>query len=635
MRPLISIIIPVWNVDRFLEKCLDSLLAQTYENLQIILIDDGSPDASGEICDRYAEKDKRVEVIHQRNAGVCSARNTGMQYVKGEYIGFVDPDDWAAPDMFEYLYEGLSRTGAEIACCRYYRVAEGEEVYSQCDGRTVLYTGREAVEELVHRFIIRNVFWNKLFKTEIFNGIRFPEGRIYEGTAMVYQLLLRAEYVVLLGDPKYYYLDNPKSYVNDETLKNHTDFVMAHIQRYQDLEHEFPQLREKMMRDLIKGVLKYRYLYRNADEDLKTCEAELESIRRFFDEHKAFITNEMKLGRDERKELTEILRFTEKGFKRARNTGAIAARREQLRRIFKRTPAKAKALPEFAPCERPVYNDINQRILRNLQLCELDILKKVHEICVENGIQYYLYGGTLLGAVRHGGFIPWDDDVDIAMPMKDYRRFLAIAQEQLGEDYFCQTCFNDPDYPKLFMKIRRENSFILEEKWEKKRMHCGIFIDIMPLIGFPDGGISGKLFLHAVSLLQQVCSFEKPVTKRRITKICFRILKKLPLMTRYRLRERLLALSDRFGGGKYVCSYGSHYMPVPRRVLQKQWFTGRETIKFEDGRFFIPDGWKEYLIHIYGEDFMELPPEEKREKHLELTRTVFPEGKVDNKDETL
>ena len=120
MKPLISIIVPVWNVDQFLEKCLDSLLCQTYDNLQIILVDDGSLDASGQICDIYAKKDRRIEVIHQENAGVCNARNTALRHVKGDYIGFVDPDDWAAPDMFEYLLQGIERENADIACCHYY-----------------------------------------------------------------------------------------------------------------------------------------------------------------------------------------------------------------------------------------------------------------------------------------------------------------------------------------------------------------------------------------------------------------------------------------------------------------------------------------------------------------------------------
>ena len=164
MEPLISIIIPVWKVDRFLEKCLDSVINQTYRNLQIILVDDGSPDASGEICDLYAKKDQRIEVIHQKNAGVCVARNEAMKKVRGEYIGFVDPDDWISPDMFEYLYNGIVKYNTQMSVCRYYRVTDGKDTYSNCDGEDCKFTRQQAIEDLVNRFIIRNVFWNKLLK---------------------------------------------------------------------------------------------------------------------------------------------------------------------------------------------------------------------------------------------------------------------------------------------------------------------------------------------------------------------------------------------------------------------------------------------------------------------------------------
>lgn len=625
MQPLISIIIPVWNVDQFLEKCLDSVLGQTYQNLQVILIDDGSPDACGRICDIYAEKDARIEVIHQENAGVCHARNEGMKLVRGEYIGFVDPDDWIAPDMFEYLLNGIKEQRAQIACCRYYRVTDAEEIYSQCNGMTQVYSSKEAVEELVkHRFILRNVFWNKLFKAELFSGIEFPVGRIYEGTAMIYKLLQKAEKVVLLGDPKYYYVDNPSSYINQRSIKYLADFSIAHINRYRDLEMEFPEIRVKLMQDFIMEVLKYRYLSGVPQSELEKYREDLNIIRTFIEENKTFIYKEIGLKEYEQKILSNVILFSERGLKKARKIGAFYVRKEKLLTILKRGKERVKEVPTQIAYEKTYFNQINHEILRKLQRYELEILKEVARICEENDIQYYIYGGTLLGAVRHSGFIPWDDDIDIVMPRKDYLRFLDIAKDKLGDKYFCQTCFNDKEYPMLFAKVRRENSYIVEEKWEKKRMHAGIYIDILPLYGIPDNLFLEKCFLHLFSVVHQACSFDKPITNRKITKFVFGILKKFPIETLYRLRQAILNLSDKFAGKKYVCSYGSHYKPMIRRVMKKEWFTGADKMKFEDAYFCVPNGWKEYLIHLYGENYMELPPEEKRETHLNLTKTVFP-----------
>ena len=109
MKEKISIIVPIYNVEPLLRRCIDSLLKQTYENLEIILIDDESPDNCGKIIDAYAKMDNRIKVIHQKNAGVCAARNAGLRIATGDYIGFIDPDDWATPDMFEYLYNNAKK----------------------------------------------------------------------------------------------------------------------------------------------------------------------------------------------------------------------------------------------------------------------------------------------------------------------------------------------------------------------------------------------------------------------------------------------------------------------------------------------------------------------------------------------
>lgn len=119
---LISIIVPVYKVENYLSKCLDSMICQTYKNIEIILVDDGSPDNSGKICDDYAKKDSRIKVIHKENGGLSDARNAGLKIATGKYIGFVDSDDYISVEMYEKLYNQAKKEDADIACCNYYRV---------------------------------------------------------------------------------------------------------------------------------------------------------------------------------------------------------------------------------------------------------------------------------------------------------------------------------------------------------------------------------------------------------------------------------------------------------------------------------------------------------------------------------
>lgn len=621
MSKLISIIVPVWNVDRYLEKCLDSILAQTYTDLQIILIDDGSTDYSGIICDEYAAKDSRIEVVHQKNAGVCHARNAALERVRGEYIGFVDPDDWIKPDMFEYLQRGMEIYSADISCCHYFRVCAGQEIYAQGDGNDYVYTAHEAVEELVNRFLLRNVFWNKLFKVSLFESITFPEGRIYEGTDMIYRLLLRAEKVVMLGEAKYYYVDNPKSYVNQDTLKHYCDYVYAHIHRYGDLIEDFKELQDKLLRDIAEGILKMRYLQNCTQEQIDKNKDDLEMIRQFVQEHESQMETVMS-QKSERRELKHILRCSPNGIRCARYIGAFEHRLQLLRSLFGH--GKGQKKKDVVTDNSPIVKRENQKKLRNIQLTELEILKEVDRICKENGIQYYLYGGTLLGAVRHHGFIPWDDDIDIVMHRSDYKRFKEVCKTQLGEHFFYQTCFTDSKFPMLFTKIRRNDSQVCEDKWDVNSMHSGIFIDILPLDRYPDNKVIGRILRGMESVVQQACALDRIHTKHIGVYILFGILKLFPRKARYLMREWILSLSNMVGGTKLVCSYGSHYQPTSKRVLKSEWFTGEETMQFEDGSFYVPKGWKEYLIHLYGEYYMELPPVEKREVHLNLSKVRFP-----------
>ena len=208
LKPLISIIVPVYGVEKYLPACIDSLLAQTYENLEIILVDDGSPDSSGKICDAYAEKDARVKVVHKPNGGVSSARNAGLDVASGELIGFVDSDDTVCPTMYEEMYSELSRTDSDVAICKMRRVKSEKDCAPPSDENLerVEMTREQAIAEMIIVRAFSGSLCNKLFKAELLRGVRLDEN-IYAAEDLLFavEALLRAKKAYYFSKELYYY----------------------------------------------------------------------------------------------------------------------------------------------------------------------------------------------------------------------------------------------------------------------------------------------------------------------------------------------------------------------------------------------------------------------------------------------
>lgn len=241
MPPTVSIIVPVYRVEAYLKECLDSILAQTYEHLQIILVDDGSPDGCGEICDAYGAKDPRIQVIHQPNSGVAAARNAGLSAATGDWIGWVDADDWIDPDMFCFLLENALASEADVCICGRYEELPGRTGFYGMTGPALL-DRKSAMMALLENRVMDDALYDKLWKKELFRDIRFPDGKTYEDLATVYRLLCKAERVLCLPEPKYHYRRRRNSIMGDAALSNrvnHYDFAQ---QRYADLANRWPEL---------------------------------------------------------------------------------------------------------------------------------------------------------------------------------------------------------------------------------------------------------------------------------------------------------------------------------------------------------------------------------------------------------
>ncbi len=226
--PTISVIVPVYNVEQYLDTCIDSILNQTFEDFELILVDDGSPDRCGEICDKYALKDSRIIVIHQKNGGLSAARNAGMMISKGSLLTFIDSDDVAAGDYFQVLYDLLKREDADISCCSMKGFVDNCEFEHNDDSR-ICFSGREAAlnqYESGNKRIVSVSAWGKLYAKELFNGILFPEGKIHEDQAVVPIVLSRAKKVVACESALYGYR------VRDNSI-THLDFS---TKRYDDID---------------------------------------------------------------------------------------------------------------------------------------------------------------------------------------------------------------------------------------------------------------------------------------------------------------------------------------------------------------------------------------------------------------
>ncbi len=213
-QPLISVIIPVHNVENYLARCVDSVLAQTHPHLEILLIDDGSTDASGTLCDKYARQDKRIRVFHKPQGGVGSARNTGLEAATGEYIGFVDGDDYIAPTLYEQLLLALTQSQADISVCSVINVHPGE-VKKQA--RTIYHAGHVYTHfnEWIHDFCrcgIYHVSYNKLFKKQVIGKTRFNTKLVRaEDVDFVFHVTQTDRTIVLIAPPLYYYIQRANS----------------------------------------------------------------------------------------------------------------------------------------------------------------------------------------------------------------------------------------------------------------------------------------------------------------------------------------------------------------------------------------------------------------------------------------
>lgn len=268
----VSIIIPVYNVEQYIEECIDSILQQTFEKFEVILVNDGSTDSSGIICDEYSKNDKRIRVIHQKNGGVSSARNTGLDYAIGKYITFIDSDDYVNENYIEKLYKNIKENNADIAVCNNKRFITGHQVNDyKIDNNISILDTEECLENLYGQYWERYVVvWGKLYKKDIFKDIRFPVGKINEDLFIIYKLYLKARKIIYDNSQLYFYRNTEESITNKKFTYKNFDNLEAfeeHISFYK--KNKYYNLEKKAIRRYCYHINCFYKRFKTDNGDLK------------------------------------------------------------------------------------------------------------------------------------------------------------------------------------------------------------------------------------------------------------------------------------------------------------------------------------------------------------------------------
>lgn len=250
----VSIIVPVYKVEKYLKECLESLRKQTYENIEIILCDDGSPDNCPEICEKYAKMDARFKVLHKENGGAASARNMGMNMATGEYVGFVDSDDYVHPDYIQCLTNSMEIHHADISVCSYLNLFQNRTERVEIE-KIGTYTEKEYLEQFLTDWKC-GLLWNKLFKKKLLENIRFAEGHIIDDEFFTYKVVMNAKKIFVSKESLVFYRQRKSGVMNQGAREKMLIDRMQYLpERYEEVARKFPELKNIYFENLCDNII--------------------------------------------------------------------------------------------------------------------------------------------------------------------------------------------------------------------------------------------------------------------------------------------------------------------------------------------------------------------------------------------
>lgn len=257
MDEVISVIVPIYKVEDYLDRCVKSIVEQTYSNLEIILVDDGSPDQCPKLCDEWEEKDQRIKVIHKKNGGLSDARNAGMKIMTGDYVSYIDSDDWIEKDMYEIMLDAMKKNNADICECAFERTSEKtQNTRKQQDEKKMILNKENALRAVVEEKI-QPVVWNKLYKREIVETLYFEVGKYNEDEFFTYKVIEKAEKIVKIPYVGYYYFFREDSIINESYTIRRLDGLEARYERMKYLK-KYPEAYGIAKRQLVFNCI-YHY----------------------------------------------------------------------------------------------------------------------------------------------------------------------------------------------------------------------------------------------------------------------------------------------------------------------------------------------------------------------------------------
>ena len=547
-------------MEKYLPKCLESLTNQTLKDIEIICVNDGSMDNSLAILKEFASKDSRIRIIDNQHQGVAKTRNTGIEQSTGEYIGFVDSDDYIDIDFFEKLYNSATKSNSDIAIASILKHKNFFNIYN------AKYTKEETAitiqdkiklcEDKKHFFFYA---WNKIYHSGFIkeNNIKFSEGQIYEDVMFAIKALYYSNKIISVYGTKYHYIEHENSLTKykDKTGEKEHDLIKAYSELQEFCNSKNIEIPER---------LNY-YTKENFGFILNLYKGKYQSKIQLFN----IFTIATISNYSETRNLITILGFKIKIAKRE-----IAKERQE--NVFYQYKKDKIDITKVPPA---------QGLLRDIQLANLALLKELAYVCEKNNFKYILDAGTLLGAIRHKGFIPWDDDIDILMFREDYEKIVsAFKNTTRNSDIYAEYHRDKDTNSQYFIKIKH-----------KKCPFLGV--DIFPLDSYGKH-LSLKEQLIATN---KICKILKHLKKEIDPNISNKETKTMLTKT---MKEKIL-LSSANANGDFV--YG-----VDFAHKLKNWFLDRDIvlplrkIQFEDSKYTTVNKPKEFLKNIYG-DYMKYP----------------------------
>lgn len=247
-KPLISVILPIYNIEGYLPKCMESVFAQTYKNIEIIMVDDGSTDNCPSLCDMYKEKDPRVVVYHKSNGGLSDARNHGIEHANGLFITCIDPDDYVDVDYVEYLYKIAEKYKARMSICQHRVHYDNGDIKENGKAGDESINTDKCIERMLYHDVIDTSAWAKLYHKELFESVSYPKGKIFEDIATTYALMLQCDHIAVGYESKYNYIFHNNSIVNGAFKRSKFDLVEMTDKMAKDVLTVYPRLDKAVLR---------------------------------------------------------------------------------------------------------------------------------------------------------------------------------------------------------------------------------------------------------------------------------------------------------------------------------------------------------------------------------------------------